>query len=117
MEKIMCDCGHPENDHSEFTRGYATHPNGETRCYECALAADIQELKSNGRATAYISNDGEQVTTWPGFKIATITGSHVVDFGYCRDQISFNAVMDDGTKLYGRGTGKGMYCRVRVKKG
>lgn len=115
-EKILCDCGHLESDHSSCTRGYSTDNEGRTYCYECSKAADIAYLTKHSRLAAYLSSDGKRITTWPGLTIATVTGSHVVDFGYCRNQVSFDAVMDDGTQLYGRGPGKGMYCRLRVRK-
>jgi hypothetical protein len=115
-EKVMCDCGHLESDHSDFTRGYSIDQKGRTYCYECSLADDIAYLKETGKLTAYLSSDGKRITTWPGLIIATVTSSHVVNFGYCRDQMSFDAVMADGTRLYGRGPGNGMYCRLRVRR-
>lgn len=114
--KIMCDCGHVESYHSHMTRGYGIDQNGKTSCYKCCLNVDIKELKETGKVTAYISSDGKHITTWPGMILANITGKHTVNFGYCRDQISFDAIMPDGTRVYGRGPGAGMYCRVRVKK-
>lgn len=117
MDKITCSCGHLESDHSEFTRGYATDSEtGKTHCYDCSLKADLAYLKKNGKLTAYVSSDKNKVTTWPGLKIANIVAWHTVDFGYCRDQISFNAILEDGTKVVGRGPGGSMYCRLRVVK-
>ena len=116
MEKIMCDCGHIENDHSKNTRGYATNNKGKTICYDCALAEDIRHLRAYGSIFAYIDPTGKYITTWPGLKIAAITGSHKVNFGFRRNQISFNAIMEDGTQLYGYGPGNGMFCRVKTRK-
>lgn len=115
-ERIVCDCGHIESEHSDFTRGYSTDEEGKTHCYECSLKLDIEHLKVNKKLIGYISCDGKEVVTWPGLKIAKITASHVVNFGYCRNQISFDAMTDDGLKLYGRGPGNGMYCSIRVRK-
>ena len=115
METIL-DCGHTESQHSEITRGYGTDDQGKKHCYDCCLSQDIDSLKESGKLTAYVSMDGKTVQTWPDSVIAKIVGSHIVDFGYCRNQISFNAVMTDGTKLVGRGPGTGMYCRVRIVK-
>jgi len=113
MNNIICNCGHPESEHSPITRGYGTDKNGKTACYDCCLKQDLQYLKENGKLDCYVSSDGKSITTWPGLKIATITCSHVVDFGYCRNQLSFDAIMPDGTRLKGRGPGNGMFCRVR----
>jgi len=113
----MCDCGHLESEHSSFTRGYGRDSEGKTMCYACCTAADEKQLADTGKLCAYISRDGKHITNWPGSIIAAITSSHVVNFGYCRDQVSFAAITPDGTHLVGRGPGKGMYCRVRrVKK-
>jgi len=61
--KIMCDCGHLESEHSECTRGYATdRETGETVCYNCALAGDLEYLKKYGKLSAYVSGDYKHVT-------------------------------------------------------
>jgi len=111
---IMCDCGHLESEHSEHTSGYGTNSEtGKTSCYKCCVKQDINYLQKHGKLTAYVSSDCKSVTSWPGETLAKIIGYHTVDFGYCKNQMSFNAEMSDGTKLVGRGPGPGMYCRLR----
>ena len=110
----MCDCGHLESEHSEHTSGYGTNSEtGKTSCYKCCVKQDINYLQKHGKLTAYVSSDCKSVTSWPGETLAKIIGYHTVDFGYCKNQMSFNAEMSDGTKLVGRGPGPGMYCRLR----
>ena len=114
----MCDCWHLESTHSAFTRGFGTDSEtGKTYCYDCCLAREIAYLKQHEKLTAYISGDGKFITTWSGEHIARITGHHIVDFGFCRNQWSFDAIMSDGTKLSGRGPGEGMFCRLKLNKG
>lgn len=68
-EKIMCDCGHLESEHSEVTRGYGTdRTTGKTYCYACCADKDRQIMHDTGRITLYLcGHPGEyRVKNWPG---------------------------------------------------
>lgn len=66
QEKIVCDCGHMESEHSSFTRGYATTRDGKTMCYDCCHEEDKRYLLSAEKVFFYISSDGKKLTNWPG---------------------------------------------------
>jgi hypothetical protein len=116
MEKIKCDCGHLESDHSECTRGYSIDGEGKTYCYGCSLALDVAYLNESGKLSAYLSGDGRTITTWPGLPIAAVDYTAVRDFGYCRNQTAVWATLPDGRRVFGRGPGKGMFLRLRLIK-
>jgi hypothetical protein len=79
------DCGHPESDHSEITRGYGQTADGKKICYECCAENDRKAMLDNGKIILYLTPanlrdtapngfrglDGEkvsrwQVSNWPG---------------------------------------------------
>lgn len=59
-------CGHLPSPHSDFTTGYATHPEGHTHCYECVAELDRQDMIATGKATLYFEEKKHTVTNWPG---------------------------------------------------
>ena len=61
-EKIMCDCGHMESDHSDFTRGYGSDDKGNKFCYSCCDAQDRRFMVTEGKITLYLSNG--MITNW-----------------------------------------------------
>ena len=66
-DRIMCDCGHLESEHSDCTRGYDMDKDGETFCYDCRTEQDRASLKANQRVCQYyISGDGKRLINWPG---------------------------------------------------
>ena len=65
-ERVMCDCGHLESEHSNFTRGYGTDKHGKTSCYDCCEAYDKASLKTDKTVVHYISSDERSLTNWPG---------------------------------------------------
>ena len=83
MDKIMCDCGHPESDHSDITRGYGIAYDGLTMCYGCCALDDIATMDATGAITLYLVGDranGYRVTNWPGSlvfdRVTVTTGRH-----------------------------------------
>lgn len=55
--------------------GYATLPNGERICYPCADFLKREELKDRSKPfMAYVGKDNE-ITSWTGGKLMTITSS------------------------------------------
>ncbi len=57
--------------------GYAVIPDGSLICYDCADVREKQELKDRSRPfLAYVSSDGNHITTWTGGVLARITQSN-----------------------------------------
>jgi hypothetical protein len=79
-ERIMCDCGHLESEHSDITRGYGTDANGKTRCYDCCAEEDKRIMREDGRTYLYLDTKNKTVSNWPGSFKAAInymrTGRH-----------------------------------------
>lgn len=72
MKSYICDCGHPESEHSEHTRGYGRDADGKTFCYECCTASDKEQLRTSNAVCQYISGDGKSLTNWPGFVLGRV---------------------------------------------
>jgi len=64
QESIICDCGHTESEHSEFTRGYGIDKDGKTMCYTCCAESDKRAMRKTGKYPLYFT--GKEVTNWPG---------------------------------------------------
>jgi hypothetical protein len=62
----VCDCGHPESEHSSITRGYGIDSAGKTQCYDCCTELDKADLLTAGRVCQYLSDDGKRLTNWMG---------------------------------------------------
>jgi hypothetical protein len=64
----LLECGHPESEHSDFTRGYGRDKDGSRFCYACCADRDRQQMKEDGRTCLYLAKDdkGWKVTNWPG---------------------------------------------------
>ena len=60
----ILDCGHPESEHSEFTRGYGTTADGKRHCYTCCADQDRSAMVRDGKIVLYLTEKG--VTNWPG---------------------------------------------------
>ena len=65
-QPYICDCGHPESEHSELTRGYGTdRETGKTSCYACCAEHDRDIMRTTGRITLYLCGN-TRLTNWPG---------------------------------------------------
>lgn len=94
-------------------------PADSTICYSCADACQIREL-DDGRNDiyAYVSGDGESVTTWTGGELMHITwmsGSdqRVTPTGGRYERFYVDAVDVWGQHWRGVGSGRGMSIRMR----
>lgn len=66
---IICDCGHEESPHSDFTRGYGIDNEGKTVCYACCAKQDLEMMQATGKITLYFTQNSKNsgtVTNWPG---------------------------------------------------
>jgi len=72
QDRIMCDCGHLESEHSEHTRGYGRDEQGKTYCYACCAERDREQMRKDGRTTLYLVKETRnglhlhKLTNWPG---------------------------------------------------
>lgn len=73
---ICCDCGKAIDAPNSCGTGYAVLPDGKPVCYSCADKRQREELKDrSGPFTAYLSGDGQRITTWTGGELMRITSS------------------------------------------
>lgn len=116
MEQSLLSCGHPLSPHSAVTTGYA-ELDGRRVCYDCADAHERAALLTERRMVAYLSGDGERLTTWTGGLLANVTRRHVARNNFSRDGIvKFRAVDVHGQRWYGTSPGCGMYARMHRAK-
>jgi hypothetical protein len=116
----ILECGHVESPHSEYTTGYGTDAQGKRHCYNCCTALDLATMRDTGRIDAYLSSDGETITTWPGGILARVTSEREGSAGGFLRGVTVtrvDAIADDGSLWYGRGPGRGMYIRLRRTAG
>lgn len=64
----VLDCGHEPSPHSDFTTGYGEDSQGKRYCYDCCAERDKTQMRNDGRATLYLSQDNGNftITNWPG---------------------------------------------------
>ena len=60
----MCDCGHVESEHSDFTRGYGVNRDGKKHCYACCAEKDKQEMREHGDIMLYLQEAVEKAHVW-----------------------------------------------------
>lgn len=116
MNVDTLDCGHPESLHSSITRGYGQDRDGKRHCYACCLSRELEAMDRDGRINAYLSSDGRHITDWPGGILAVVMRTTVTDAGgFCRGtQITRVWAQDrHGAWWHGRGSGRGMFMRLR----
>ena len=114
----LCDCGHLESPHSDFTRGYGTDDQGKTHCYDCCARDELLQIEKTGRVFAYLTKDPDTghlaITNWPGPVLSSsvlILSQNTDNFGGERTYLRF--LIDD--QVYsGFGLGVGMYLRAKL---
>jgi hypothetical protein len=64
----LLECGHPESEHPDFTRGYGVDNEGHRSCYECCAKRDRQQMHDEGRIALYLDRSAGKwtVSNWPG---------------------------------------------------
>jgi len=66
--QTLLDCGHPESEHSSFTRGYGQDSQGKKHCYACCAEQDKQHMREHGKIALYLVQDktgSNRITNWP----------------------------------------------------
>lgn len=112
----ILDCGHKPSPHSDCTTGTAHTQDGREICWECSYQQELKAMSQSDRYSGYISEDGKQITTWPGQTLATITYLHTGNHNMAGKMTYFRAVAKDGSHWHGRGHGLGMLCHLRRSK-
>lgn len=111
--KRILDCGHHPSPHSHITTGAARMPDGREVCYDCADASERERLKTETRFCAYVSSDGERLTTWSGGDLGRVslgTRHH-----WSRERRYLSATDCHGNRWHGTGAA-GMWATLRKCK-
>lgn len=103
--------------------GYARPQNSDgLLCYACADAAQIEGLKDRSKPfSAYLSSDGNTVTSWTGGKLMTVTRSTpcaLTRQSFMHDSKSYRSIRArdvHGAYWFGRGSA-GVCLRLRACK-
>lgn len=96
--------------------GYAVRENGARICYACADLEERKFMRAHTVKTAYVSSDGNRVTTWTGgFLGEVVNWSEISCFGHRKTNLTIRAF--DGTLWTARATEAGMVCTLRKLKG
>ena len=108
-------CGHEPSPHAEHTTGTAHRPDGTEICWDCALAEERQAMRTVPAMFAYLSGDGQSVTTWTGGLLMRVTGAWTrpVGFGRRPSRTYLRARDVHGAEWYGTSPGRGMYARMK----
>jgi len=117
-ERMILDCGHPESEHSEFTRGYGKDKDGKTYCYKCCLKMDKDSMRETGKCFAYHTekNGKAVISTWPGLVISDkvfVLNNSKDNFGGERTYLRF---LFEDEVWSGFSMGVGAYLRAKRTK-
>lgn len=121
---VKLSCGHKPTDpgdsiHSNgraFVTGYAVEDKTKKKiCFACATRQHRRDMRVTGETMAYLSNDGESVTTWAGGRLSDrvcVTNQTRGNFGDERVyfRFTFNGEVWSGMGRFG------MYCKARRTK-
>jgi len=121
-EKVVCAICGAECVPSGCSTGYATTPDNKRICYKCADARQREELKDRSKPfCAYLSSDGQKVTTWTGGELMTVTSSKPCQLSrvsFTHDMKSFRSIRArdvHGGLWFGRGSA-GIVIKLRPVK-
>lgn len=121
---VCVDCGNPIfRDADSCTTGYATpRDSNEKICFLCADKRQLKELTDRSQPfTAYVSSDGNRITTWTGGKLMDVVQSRpcqLTRHSYTHDRKSYRSIraMDvHGGFWHGRGSA-GIAITLRASK-
>jgi len=116
---VQTTCGHdyPKPGPQGGAAGYARTRDGEILCYPCADARQRSEMaESQTDFYAYVSGDGERITTWSGGLLASITSHGYSRRGAYGGLHYWTATDTEGRKWWGRNGGSGMHIRLHLSK-
>jgi hypothetical protein len=122
-ETFTCaDCGKTFPVQTSGGTGYARTADGKTICYACADIRERAELKDRSKPfCAYLSSDGQRVTTWTGGELMRVTYSRPCrltrqSFTHSRESFRSICATDcHGGQWYGRGS-PGIVIKLRARK-
>ena len=117
----ILSCGHEPTATTGCGTGYARTHDGREICYECADDEQRAHLLDREPTCAYLSTDGESVTTWSGGELGRVTWSRPARLtrqSFTHDRRSYRSVnVRDvhGNFWTGRGS-PGVLIRLRPMK-
>ena len=106
---------------SGCSTGYAIRPDDTRICYACADKEQRAELLDRSKPfCAYVSCDGNRITTWTGGELMRITRSHEMrltrqSFTHGKTIRTIRAIDVHGNRWFGRGN-PGISIRLRPCK-
>jgi hypothetical protein len=119
MSKVL-DCGHGPSPHGAYTTGTAHTPDGKEICWNCSNEEQRQDLEDATDYVGYLSEDGKEITTWPGGKLADVTYYNPVKYygfyGIPFTRVFWRATDGHGQLWHGSSPGRGMYARMHKNK-
>lgn len=108
QKPVRPDCG----------TGYGVNKDGRLVCYDCCTKQERESMRDrSGPFYAYVSSDGQHVTSWPGGKLGRVYEYAESRSGWAGSKIARFRVLDvHGQWWAGRGAGRGMCCTLRPMK-
>lgn len=114
----MLDCGDIYvRPTSGIGTGYTRTQDGRVICYAHSDESERADFAKADRFTAYVSSDGNSLTTWPGGYLAEVTSWTESKTGWAGSTIyAYRFLAPNGARFYGRNGGAGMVITVKRAK-
>lgn len=112
---VKSTCGH-ELRSDGCDAGYARTNDGRVLCYFCADVEQLvtaQHAQRGDRIYAYLSSDGQSITTWTGGMLGRVTRRTEGWISPTARGVYIAAKILGGPWVYGRGSGNGMCIALR----
>ena len=112
---VKSTCGH-EIRPDGLAAGYARAHDGRVLCYTCADTEQLvtaQHAQRGDIISAYVSSDGQSITTWSGGMIGRVIRRSEGWVSPSARGVYITAKIPGGPWVYGRGGGNGMCITLR----
>lgn len=112
---VKSTCGH-ELRADGCAAGYARTHDGRVLCYFCANSEQLvtaQHAQRGDRIFAYVSSDGQSITTWTGGMLGRVTRRSEGWVSPSARGVYITAKILGGPWVYGRGGGNGQCINLR----
>ena len=112
---VKSTCGH-EIRPDGLAAGYARAHDGRVLCYTCADTEQLvtaQHARRGDIISAYVSSDGQSITTWSGGMIGRVARRGEGWVSPSARGVYVVAKILGGPWVYGRGGGNGMCIKLR----
>jgi len=110
-----CRADIPPPPAGSCTTGYARDNRRRKVCYACCLKTDMAYMHKHGVISAYVGENKNEITNWPGGVLLRVTYSATRSHNLwaCRQLLHVWAVDDKGRRWYGKGAGPGICITMR----